>query len=74
MSAIVDRSSPQRGEVWVYRGPPQETRRVLDRTLGGYVIYSTGRYTWRDDEREYRQKRCTWEDWNEWVGKARRKP
>jgi hypothetical protein len=34
---------PSVGQVFRSKGPPQETRTVLSRTLGGHVIYRSGR-------------------------------
>lgn len=67
---------PQHGEVW--RRPngngygfviskPQETRHVLDRTLGSDVIYVSGRYS----RHAYRHQ-CTLDQWLDWQHDAKK--
>lgn len=67
--------SPRAGTVWFRpngRGRgfvvslPAETRHVLDRTLGGDVIYVTGRYS-----RHAQRCQCTQQSWDGWVADAR---
>lgn len=43
-----------------------ETRTVLDRTLGGLVVYVSGRPR-RNSWKAYGE-RCTLEEWHAWVG------
>lgn len=47
---------------------PAETRHVIDRTLGGDVIYISGRWT----ARECFRKQCTLADWLDWAADARK--
>ena len=42
----------------------QETRWVLDRTLGGQVVYISGRWS----RHVVYGERCTLEEWHEWAG------
>jgi hypothetical protein len=63
------KSGPKSGEVWrrakFYQmscGHPQETRHVVDRTLGGDVIFVKGRWS----RNAYREQ-CTLTDWREWC-------
>lgn len=56
---------PQAGEVWYHRGPPAETRTVVDRTLGGDVCYVSGRFS-----RHASQRQCTEAEWLAWQAKA----
>ncbi len=45
---------------------PAETRHVYDRTLGGDVIYVSGRFT----RHAYKQQ-CTLSEWNDWAHDAK---
>lgn len=45
---------------------PAETRHVIDRTLGGDVIFVSGRFT----PNAYRQQ-CTYSEWLDWVHDAK---
>lgn len=73
-------SEPKPGEVWrrarFYQmsvGHPQETRHVIDRTLGGGVVYVSGRFT----RRSWHHVTCTLAEWREWVAggfRAKRVP
>lgn len=67
---------PRRGEVWKRpnsRGKgfvvskPAETRHVVDRNLGGDVIYVSGRWS----RHAYKQQ-CTLSEWLEWQHDAKR--
>jgi hypothetical protein len=62
---------PKAGSKWYRRATngvgfvvnyPAETRHVVDRTLGGHVIFVSGRLT----RFAYREQ-VTLEEWNEWV-------
>jgi len=66
---VAKRAGPQHGEVWrrakFYQMSclhSQETRHVIDRTLGGDVIYVSGRYY-----RNAYKEQCTLREWNKWV-------
>lgn len=61
---------PHAGEVWVRRGPPQETRSVIDRNLGGDVIFIAGRYSRLQN---YRGQTVSLAEWREWAAAARQK-
>ncbi len=61
---------PAPGEVWRYKPRhghgfvvqhPTETRHVVDSTLGGSVVYVSGRYS-----RHANLETCTLADWAEW--------
>lgn len=59
------RDPPQAGETWRKReNGKQETRFVVDRTLGGDVLYDKGRERWHH--------RCTESEWKQWVDGAKR--
>lgn len=66
---------PVAGEKWRYTKTPgigfviehpTETRTVVDRTLGGSVVYVSGRFT-----RHALRIECTIEDWVEWQKTAK---
>lgn len=62
------KGDPKAGSVWrrtrfyTFVEHPQETRHVLDRTLGGDVIYVSGRYS-----RNAYRDRCSFDEWTRWV-------
>lgn len=58
--------APFEGEVWRHRGPPQETRHVIDRTLGADVIFYRGNWKLRH------RGQCSWAEWQVWVATAKR--
>lgn len=63
---------PFAGERWrldASLGRSQETRTVVDRFLGGDVLYVSGRFT-----RHARHFRCTLEQWDHWARFARKLP
>lgn len=57
---------PREGEVWRRRGPPQETRHVTDRNLGGDVYFRVGHW------KHHCRRQCSWADWQTWVATAKR--
>lgn len=63
------RDPPHAGEEWTGRSESggRETRRVVDRTLGGDVLYRVGADRYRY---EYR---CTEAEWLAWAATARRR-
>jgi hypothetical protein len=63
---------PQAGERWrrkgkPMRGVPTETRTVVDRTLGGDIVFIRGRVTYAAD-----METCTEREWAEWCARARK--
>lgn len=46
---------------------PAETRHVVDRTLGGGVVYVSGRLS----RRSYNQITCTLAQWHDWAANAK---
>lgn len=68
-------SGPKAGTVW-YRpntrgtgfviGHPAETRHVIDRTLGGSVIFVSGRWS-----RYAHKQQCTLLEWLDWQYNAK---
>lgn len=56
---------PHAGEKW-RRRRPQKTRTVVDRTLGGDVVFVNGRRT-----RFARQEQCTETEWAMWQSEAK---
>ena len=59
---------PRAGDVWrrerfyTFVSHPQETRHVIDRTLGGDVIFVSGRWS----RNAYREQ-CSLAEWNKWC-------
>lgn len=59
---------PKAGEVWRRRkGGKTETRFVIDRTLGGDVIYRSGKWSYAN-----RSSRDTYLNWMTWQSGATR--
>jgi hypothetical protein len=49
-----------------------ETRTVIDKTLGGSVVYVSGRTRGKELWRGYYQQQCTIAAWRDWARLARR--
>jgi hypothetical protein len=61
---------PTPGSKFVSRhGGKRETRWVIDKTLGGHVVYEVGRRP-RNAYRSY-GLRCTLAEWHEWAKHAK---
>lgn len=60
---------PRIGERWRMKNAngQQETRTVVERTLGGHVGFVVGRWT-----RFAHQEFCTLENWKSWRARAKR--
>lgn len=59
--------APRPGERWRTVRKPVETRTVVDRTLGGHVVYVAGRFS-----RFAHRTACTEAEWQAWQKGARR--
>lgn len=75
-----NKKEPKAGQKWRYPGTrgvgfvvekPAETRHVIDRTLGGDVIYVSGRLTPRARLNSYMQSRCSLKVWLYWAYDAK---